>query len=276
VGAAVLVNLCQAAPVAWGRQVVVLHDASPLRHPEYFTRSYAVAAGALLRALARSRALVVTVSPFARAELRDVLGIPEERLTVLRPGAPELRPDALLRGEDLAGGPYALFVGGHDPRKNLELLTAIWPEVWLRHGLRLVVVGRPGTTVHRAEDPQPAEWLTRIGGPSDSTLGALHRDAVCLLAPSHYEGFGLPLLEASTQGTPFLATPTGAAPELAVRGWQIVPPDRGAWLAGIDRVLSLGDEEWRGVRHDARERAASYRWDSSARQLVGLVEQAAA
>src|SRR2546430_3803308 len=73
--AAAVICPANLAPLAWPRNVLVLHDVSTLRHPEWFGRSYAAWQHALLPALARRAARVVTVSEFSRSEIAAATGV---------------------------------------------------------------------------------------------------------------------------------------------------------------------------------------------------------
>ena len=77
--------LCPAnlAPLAHPRNVIVIHDAAALRHPEWYSPAYAAWQRRILPALARRALHVVTVSEFSRGELTELLGLPADRITVV-------------------------------------------------------------------------------------------------------------------------------------------------------------------------------------------------
>src|SRR5947207_6664064 len=84
--AGVVVSPANLAPLAWPRNVLVVHDVSALRHPEWYGRAYASWQRALLPALARRAARVVTVSEFSRAEIAATTGVDAARVSVVPGG----------------------------------------------------------------------------------------------------------------------------------------------------------------------------------------------
>ena len=235
-GDRVLLSPANWGPVAVRRQVLVLQDVAPLVHPEYFSHSYVLATRALLPTLVRRVAVVAVGSEFSRAELHRVLDVPADKVVVAESGLdPHIFAPAPQTGTQ---APFGLFVGGHDTRKNLAFALRLWPRVWREHGLRLVVTRRGAVTVTRAEAAVREPWIDVVVDPSDQRLAELYSAASVLVWPSHYEGFGLPLLEAAALGTPFVSTESGAAPQLARRPWQIQPLDDDAWRFAIGQALA--------------------------------------
>jgi glycosyltransferase involved in cell wall biosynthesis len=107
---------------------------------------------------------------------------------------------------------------------------------------------------------------------SDEVLSALYRGAQCLVYPSLYEGFGLPVLEAMACGTPVVTSNFGATAELARDAAVLVDPyDVDAIAAGIDEARRLRDE----LRAAGLERASRYTWEETARLTLDVYREAA-
>ena len=121
--------LCPAnlAPLAHPRNVIVIHDAAALRHPEWYSPAYAAWQGRILPALARRALHVVTVSEFSRRELTELLGLRD--VSVIPGGVdPRYTPDAdttTARRELNLTKPYVLCVASQTARKNLQALTPL-------------------------------------------------------------------------------------------------------------------------------------------------------
>src|SRR3954452_9065276 len=101
------------APVASGRNVVVIHDTAALRHPDWYSRPYVAWQRAVLPRIARNARLVITVSDFSRREIEDVLGV---AATVIPNGVDKRFCPSGDKGD------YALVVGTRIARKNLAAL----------------------------------------------------------------------------------------------------------------------------------------------------------
>lgn len=258
-----LLSLCNFGPVAVADQLVVIHDVAPFLHPDGYAPAYVAAARRIQSRLAR-RCRVATVSERARADLADVLHVDAAEVAIVPPavGAPFAPGDADRGG---GRGHHCVVVGGHDPRKNVGFLLELWPEVHRTSGLELVVVGRgTSSTLHGGSHARPAgvRWVT---DPDDVALAELYRTSRAVLSPSRYEGFGLPLLEAMACGTPFLATDTGAAAELAIDpDQQLLPLAPDAWIERL-RAWAIADLEPLAAAGLAR--AGTRTWQASADAL---------
>src|SRR3954452_2440888 len=128
--------LCPAnlAPVAARNVVVVLHDAAPLRHPGWYSGLYAAWQRRLLPLIARRARTVITVSPFSRHELKELLNVEAE---VVYGGVdPRFAPGAALP----RARPYVLCVASHTARKNLRALVPAAAAL-RAEGVDLVVAG---------------------------------------------------------------------------------------------------------------------------------------
>jgi alpha-1,3-rhamnosyl/mannosyltransferase len=119
-------------------------------------------------------------------------------------------------------------------------------------------------------DVQVDGWLGTV---SDLELAALYRGARCLVYPSLYEGFGIPVLEGMACGTPVVTSAGGATEEVAGGAAVLVDPhDVAAIAAGIEEAETRRDE----LRGRGLERAAGFTWERVAAETRRVYEAAAA
>jgi glycosyltransferase involved in cell wall biosynthesis len=235
--------------------VVTVHDLAVLRHPGTFnqwTRRYSRLA---VPRVARAARIVIAVSDFTRREIVELLGVPAERIRVI-PNAvgPPFDP-----GGPAAAGDYVLAVGTLEPRKNLGAAQ----QAAQRLGVELRVVGAQGWG-----GVQVNGWLGHV---SDERLAELYRGARCLVYPSLYEGFGIPVLEAMACGTPVVTSAGGATEEVAGGSAVLVDPlDPASIAAGIEQAEARRDElVARGL-----ERARAFTWERVAAETWRVYEEA--
>lgn len=256
--------LCPAnlGPMMSRRNVVVIHDAAALRHPEAYSRGYVAYQRTVLPLLARRARLVITPSSFSRDELIDLLGADPERVEVIPEGvdtrfSPHADP-APPRHRHGLDRPYALVVGTVSDRKNLGVLAPV-ARALRDHGIELVLAGSDRGYL-RGEAP----GVRRLGYVSEDHLPGLYAGARLVVMPSRYEGFGLPCLEAMSCGVPLVAVRAGALPETCGDAALLVDLDVPHELADA-AVTAATDERLRAVlRVAGRVRAAEYSWDRTA------------
>lgn len=147
----------------------------------------------------------------------------------------------------------------------------------------LVLVGQRGwESEHLFRRLEEVPFVKYLGHLSDRDLAALYRLAAVLVMPSHYEGFGLPVLEALRAGTPVVTSGKGGLVEVAGDA-AVVPPGHtpSAYADAIERVII--DQRYRETLVEAgRRQAGRFSWDEAAsktsavyNRLLGLPERPA-
>jgi len=224
---------------------VTVHDLGVLRHPDAFPRWHRLTGSLALRGAVRAADAIVAVSAFTRDELVALLDVPVDRIRVVPNG---VDPVFTVEGP-VAEGDYVLAVGTLEPRKNLS--TAV--EATRLAGVELRVAGAAGWG-----GLDVPGW---VGEPGDEELAALMRGARCLVYPSLYEGFGLPVLEAMACGTPVVTSRGGATEEVAGGAAVLVDPrDPASIAAGVDEAARRRD----ALVEIGLARAAMFTWRRSA------------
>lgn len=234
------------APVRPRRPLVVtVHDLALFRHPDAFPPWHRWTGQAALRAGVRAADVVLAVSEFTRSELGALLGVPADRVRVVPNGV-----DPVFAADGpVADGDYVLAVGTLEPRKNLACAV----EASRLAGVELRVVGARGWG-----GVSVPGWVGRV---ADGELAALMRGARCLVFPSLYEGFGLPVLEAMACGTPVVTARGGATEEVANGAAVLVDAtDPAALASGIVEAERRREELVRA----GWDRARSYTWERAA------------
>ena len=256
-------------PAFRGPAVLTVHDLSFERHPGLMSPRDLLLFRTFVPRSARRAGRVLAVSERTKRDLVERYGIAEGKVVVTPNGVdPIFRPD----GGAPERPPYALFVGGIQPRK--DPVSAIEALGRLNGDLGLVLVGaekRGGRRVRRVIRSLGLEQRVELTGYlKREELAGLYRGAACLVFPSRYEGFGLPVLEAMASGTPVVASNAGALPEVAGNAAILVEPGDPVALAdGIERALA--DRE--RLVQLGLERARGFSWTETARQTLAVYRE---
>jgi glycosyltransferase involved in cell wall biosynthesis len=279
-----------APPTSASCVVVVVHDLAINVMPETAPHHGARWRRGFERSLRRASAVIVP-SEAARQDLERFYGIASERVRVIYHGtdaeafAPAIPPEVEeLRSRFAIEGPYIIFLGGLEPRKNLETLVRGFGMIEDRR-CSLVLAG--GTVrwapdyserIDRAIAELPMDVRARVvrtGYIPDADRRALLSGAEVLAYPSRYEGFGFPILEGFAANVPVLTSNRSSMPEIAGNAALLVDPDDPASIAtGLDELL--GDDDLRNVlRASGTARVASFTWERCARQTVDVIHRAA-
>lgn len=265
------------------------YDLIPITAAEFTAQGVTEAFGHYLSLVKRASAVSV-ISRATADEFRSYFGAlaaqglrpPHVTATPLPAGSLEVSADDLevTRARFRIGPlPLVLVVGSHEPRKNhitvLEAAEALWQS---GHRFELLFVG--GASWGRADFEQEVGRLQETGYPvqvykriTEDALWSLYRLADFSVFISYLEGYGLPVAESLSSGTPVITTNYGSMAEIAEGGGAVTvdPRDVGAVRSAMAELLSDG------VRLAELRREAAQRqwltWDDYARQLWGdLVE----
>jgi glycosyltransferase involved in cell wall biosynthesis len=238
--------------------VVTIHDLSFEHGSEHMALKDRLVFRRVVPRAARGARRVLTVSERTRDDLVRLYGLPEEKVLVTPNGV----DPAFTPGNSLSLGTYVLAVGAVQPRKNHLAALAAAEAV----PLPLVVAGP-------VKDEALAARLRDAGADlrgyvTQNELVELYRGAACLVQASHFEGFGLPMLEAMASGTPVVALDEPALRE--VGGEAAVFVDEAHLAEGMR--LALAEHDQRAAA--GLERARAFSWRVTAEKTLEVYREA--
>ena len=255
--------------------LLTIHDLSFARDPDSAAPGLRAYLNTVVPRSVKRAAHIIAVSQTTKNDLIELYGTPAGKITVLYEGVDPIfkpTPGTAIRAKyGLGDKPFIFSVSTIQPRKNFRRLIQAFAQ--LPADFNLVIAGSKGWLYDdifaEAEKPPVRGRVLFPGFVPDADLPALYTEAAVLAYPSLYEGFGLPLLEAMACGTPTLTSTASCLPEVAGGASVLVDPyDVEAIAAGLKEAIST-PEPWvtKGLR-----RAAEFRWEDSARQLIALYQ----
>jgi glycosyltransferase involved in cell wall biosynthesis len=281
-----LLHTTYAAPL-WSPVPIVLtvHDICYTTNPEWFSRRDLRVLSAVVPWSMRRAAHVITDSSDARSRIIETYSVPEKKITAIPigpgPGARPLAPEEARQALAVLGlprdRPFLLTVGNLQPRKNLTRLIEAYTAAVSAGAVDadLVIVGprrfRAGDVVAAATGLEERIHLT--GYISDRQLAACYSSSAAFILPSLYEGFGLPVLEAMTHGTPVACSNAGALPEVCGDAALMFDPTSvDAIAAALTEVLR--EPTRRRLQLEGRQQVAKFSWSRCAGRTLNVYREA--
>jgi glycosyltransferase involved in cell wall biosynthesis len=265
--------------------VATLHDALPIKYPEWCSPRLRGMKNWLQRKATRKVDHVIALSHFAIHELVECFGIDERRVSVVPCGVddawlqapPPAAVAATLQAHGLRAG-YFLFVGTLQPRKNIgRLLQAyLGLPAAVRAERQLVIVGTPGWRCEELlrqmnaaiQNRENVVWLNQVT--DGEVLRHVYAGAGVFVFPSLYEGFGIPVVEAFASGVPVVASNTSSLPEVA-QGAALAADPSNPGEIGAAMLALVRDEALRARCVAAgRARAEHLTWQATAQQTAAV------
>ncbi len=279
----VLLFPTQNAPILARRPyIVVLHDLSVLHFPHMYRTWFRYYSRVMLPLIAKHSAHIFTDTEFTKQDISRTLQVDVQKITVIPPG---INLDAFypiddeiilnaIRAKFGLKSSFFLAVGAISPRKNYpRLLKAV--ELIRSNSaseVQLVIVGSTGwKNILEFEEAQAVEHVKLLGFVEHTDLQALYSQAVALVYPSLYEGFGLPILEAMACGCPVIASNTSSMPEVVGEAGLLCNPYN---VESIGRAMSTLLEQ-QVLRQQlielGFERVQNYSWSHTVAKLMDVI-----
>ena len=265
--------------------VVTVYDLSFIHYPEQFPRLRQAYLAGQTRRSCRSARRVVTISESGRQDVHQLFGVPLQRIDVVSPGVDQVycpgpvNEAAAFRERKKLPEQYVLHVGTLQPRKNIPLLIEAYADLQ-RADVTLVLAGGKGWFYDEIYDRVRVlgleERVIFPGYVPDTELPLWYNAAAVLVFPSHYEGFGMPILEAMACGTPVVAARTSAIPEVTGDAALLFDPlDKAALSERLATVLDE-PEQAATMRERGLSQALGFSWQRAALEMLEVYRKALA
>lgn len=272
-------------PLAYRRKfIVTIHDlillTYPTTHASTHSRWYFSIKFALYRAILKhainGASRIITISEFSKFDIEKHFSKARGKIVVTYEGATFRSLHIQTKSGALVEKPYVLYVGTAYPHKNLEwTIDAFlkWQEK--RHAAeKFILVGDHDSFFKQLVNQFKLEEKTVqfIGSVTDEQLTELYQNAAAYIAPSLYEGFGLPAVEALQFGLPVLASTRTAQPEiLGTAALYFEPTDTLDFAVKLTRILDDADLR-AALINNSKEQIQRYNWRALAEQTKKLYE----
>lgn len=265
--------------------IVTVYDLSFMHYPERFPRAQQRYLASQTRRSVQGARLVIAISHSGKADVQRFFDVPNSRVAVVYPGvdarfAP-VSAEALTDFRHRVQPPdrFILHVGTLQPRKNIPTLIDAFNQLNDR-SVHLVLAGGKGWLYDeifaRVGELGISNRVHFTGYVEDADLPLWYQAAACLVFPSLYEGFGLPIAEAMRGGAPVIAAETSSIPEVAGNAALMFNAQDSAELARcMENVLNDTALSAR-MGQMGQVQAQQFTWTSAANKTAALYQQIAA
>jgi len=266
-----------------GPTVATIHDLSFISHPQYHpAKRVAWLTSELPKTLARAD-MLITDSEQVRRELIELYAVDERKVRAIHLGAatryaPQTAEQTQVTMEryGLKHGQYLLFVGTLEPRKGVDTLLESWANLpaHLKKAFPLVLAGAPGWGNKSLQDRigklSQNDGLRHLSFVPAGDLSSLYAGATAFVYPSHYEGFGLPVLEAMSCGVPVICTANTSMSEITGDHALLTQAGNADQLTEQIRRLLENEELRLSLSMSGLTRAGNFSWLKCAEQTRAI------
>lgn len=279
---------CFSTPIIHrGKVVVTIHDLISVFFSQNFPFWSGLFFGKFMPMTYRFADHLIAVSEHTKNDAIKVLGLDPSRITVIHEAADERFHPNYTQAEikiakakyHIPDAPYLVHVGTLEPRKNLNFLVEAFAKAIVDPQVKgnLVIAGKKGWYYEGlfalVERLKLTDRVIFTGYVADEDIPRLMVGATALVFPSHYEGFGLPPLEAMASGTPVISSNTSSMPEVVNgAGLLLEPTDLAGWAIAIQRILT-DTKLQQELSQKGLARAKQFSWEKCARETIAIYEK---
>lgn len=225
--------------------------------------------------------MILPISNSTKNDLGEILKISPEKMRTVYLGS---KKDTALSGKSLSfdppGGKYILYLGGFDPRKNMENSILVFKKLVERYNhtdLNYSIICHSDASSREkffnyVQKNGLSGKVHLPGFISDSELFGYYKNAELLFFPSLYEGFGLPVVEAMAAGVPVAVSNRSSLPELIGDAGLLFDPENiDEMTEQLHRILTNPDLK-RSLILKGFQISQKYSWETTAKQYLEVFE----
>ncbi|MEC9270473.1 MAG: glycosyltransferase family 1 protein, partial [Actinomycetota bacterium] len=219
------------------KSVVTIYDVQYRDIPNNFSPAKRIFLNNAIPRALEAAELVCVPSKFCANSLQQHFGFPKERCRLVAPPF-DIQAQQTQHPTHSPKEKFLLYPAVTWPHKSHKFLIELAEHV---NDVRLIFTGASGPShaevLAAMKDSPAADRIDHLGVVGDAQLDSLYRQALCLVFPSRYEGFGQPIVEAMARGCPVIASQYGAIPETVGNGGVTLPLDVDAWSDAVQQML---------------------------------------
>lgn len=253
-------------------KVMTIHDLTFIKY-SHFVNSRVKTYNQRVKQCLKWTDLILTMAESTKQDIIRYLGIKEEKIYVVPLASRYTKvPQISNSVEHLK--PYILFVSTIEPRKNIINLIVAFNKLKQIYKIehKLVLIGQKGwryESIFAAIENSPyKKEIHHLDYLSDDEVASFYSSADVFVYPSIYEGFGLPVLEAMTLGTPVITSNTSSLPEVAGDAAILIDPENPIQIAEAILQVISSPQLRQSMITKGKERVKLFSWERTAKETL--------
>jgi glycosyltransferase involved in cell wall biosynthesis len=262
--------------------VISIMDLAFLRFPDQFRKKDLYTLINWTKRSVEQASHILTISEFTKKEIIHFYHYPEKRITVTYPGIEISNLKSQMSKLNLKTkifkkynikNKYLLYIGTLQPRKNLVRLIEVLNILISQYpNIQLVIVGKKGwfyeEIFNKVKELDLEDKVLFTGFLPEEEKTVFLQNALALVLPSLYEGFGIPVLEAMQQGCPAVVSRSSSLPEVAGKAGVYIdnPLSCHSIQNALLKMVKLVDKDRKELINKGFQQVKKFSWQKSARQ----------
>lgn len=246
--------------------IVMIHDVIPIVLKEYFPIESEIWMDKFKK-IAKQAQKIITISYSSKEDIIKYLDIPKSKITVVYNGVSKL--SILKNPKIVLPKKYFVYLGSYDKHKNLDVILEAMNLKKCKN-INLVMIGNNFESKDKVKKLGLSKRVYFLGRLEDDEIGYVLSQAICLLFPSLYEGFGLPPMEAALLNTPAICSNRATMTEFLEDICLFADPFSSKQWA--DKMLKISNDiELRDrLGKLACKKIENFSWEKSGKNLLKL------
>lgn len=262
-------------------KVVTIHDLSFQYYPNDFLKKDLYKLKKWTHYSIKKSKKIIAVSQSTKNDIIKFYGVSENKITVIYNGfekkISKKKIDYKLINK-LQKQPFILYVGTIQPRKNIPTLLDSFSEFLKENSnFKLVIAGKKGwlyeNIFNKVKSLKLGRKVSFTNFVSDATLQKLYKNAFCLVLPSFYEGFGIPILEAMNEGCPVISSDKSSLPEIGGDAALYFNPKDSDQLVSQLTNLKNHTDLRNTLIANGKQRVKLFSWQKCAAETLKLLKE---
>lgn len=262
--------------------VVTIHDLIFLRYPELYKPIDRAIYTYKFRRACLEADTIVAISQQTRQDIQSFFGIPESKIEVVYQGCDPvfaeeipMATQASIRERYGIQGPYILYVGSIEDRKNLLLLVKALKG--LKENISVIAIGKQtpyqATVEAYIREQNLGDRIKILNNIPFAELPAFYHMATLFVYPSFFEGFGIPILEAQLAGVPVIGAIGSCLEEAGGPGALYTDPRNEHELRGLIESVLHEPTLAKAMREAGKNQAQNFNPRKLAGDMMGVYQR---